>query len=54
MALHEMQLALAAIIDGYDLRVISDEPPPLTRHSHLIVPKNGIPMIYEGRRRPFA
>jgi cytochrome P450 family 110 len=49
-ALHEMQLALAAIVGGYDLRVASATPPPLRRHSHLIVPKGGIPMIYQGPR----
>jgi cytochrome P450 len=54
MALHEMQLSLAAIVGTYDLRVVSNEPPPFKRHSHLIVPKGGIPMVYEGRRSPFA
>jgi cytochrome P450 family 110 len=51
-ALYEMQLALAAIVGSYDLRVASDTPPPVHRHSHLIVPKGGIPMIHQGPRDP--
>ena len=49
-ALYEMQLALAAIVGSHDLRVATDQPPPVGRHSHLIVPRGGIPMIYRGPR----
>ncbi len=48
MALFEMQLALATILGSCDLRVVSSTPPAVTRHSHLMVPRGGLPMIYQG------
>ena len=50
MAQFEMKLAIATILNNYELALVDSEPEKPQRRGARLAPGSGIPMVFKGKK----